>query len=365
LPPAVLRARARVSGRVNDVAFSPSRPLIAVGTGVRKLVLWDFQRGDRAETHGGFAHSIGRVAFTADDALLCAERVRPGEKCTLHGWRGGERFAVVQGDAVTALEPAGGSQLIVARRDGRVALLDVATGGLLKEESFAFWCRAVRVAADGARAALLHDRITLVGLPGLGVLAEGRRGGGVLNCAAFVEGGLVAGRFNGEVLLYRGRGENLTPERRALPGHKKGVQGIEWLGRYSALLTAGAEGALIFTAWPGGSVLGRVRVEGERLTSVHVSPGGDFMAVGDSDASMSLWDLRVLEVPALLARPFAAALPAHLAAVNALLDAGAQPAGVGPALRFMQCVLQHRFRYDVEVDEVPGIRAGEFDIEVA
>jgi hypothetical protein len=135
--------------------------------------------------------------------------------------------------------------------------------------------------------------------------------------------------------------------------------------RSAVVLTAGAEGALIFTAWPGGAVLGRVRVEGERLTSVHVSPGGEFMAVGDSDASMSLWDLRVLELPALLARPFAATLPAHLAAVNAVLDAGAPPAGVGPALRFVQCVLQHRFRYDVEVDEVAGIRAGEFDIEVA
>jgi hypothetical protein len=80
---------------------------------------------------------------------------------------------------------------------------------------------------------------------------------------------------------------------------------------------------------------------------------------------MSLWDLRVLEVPALLARPFAAALPTHLAAVRAVLDAGSLPAGVGQALQFVQCVLQYRFRYDIEVDDVPGIRAGEFDIEVA
>src|SRR5262249_41231520 len=162
------------------------RPLIAVGTGVRKLVLWDFRRGERAETHGGFGHSIGRVAFTADDTLLCAERGRPGKKCTLHRWYAGERFAGVPGRAATARRPAGGSHVLVARRDGRVALLDGATGGALKGESFAFWCRAVRVAPDGARAALLHDRITLVELPGFSVLAEGRGGGGrVLNCAAF------------------------------------------------------------------------------------------------------------------------------------------------------------------------------------
>jgi hypothetical protein len=41
------------------------------------------------------------------------------------------------------------------------------------------------------------------------------------------------------------------------------------------------------------------------------------------------------------------------------------PPAVAQALRFIQGVLQHRFRYDVEVDEVPTIQAGEFDIEVA
>src|SRR5262249_59942503 len=126
-----------------------------------------------------------------------------------------------------------------------------------KEESFAFWCRAVRVAADGARAALLHDRITLVGLPGLGVLAEGRRGGGVLSCAAFVEGGLVAGRFNGEVLLYRSRGEDLTPERRGPPAHKKGGQGGEGGGGGAGLFGGRGGGGGAPTGAAGGGAGGR------------------------------------------------------------------------------------------------------------
>ena len=40
------------------------------------------------------------------------------------------------------------------------------------------------------------------------------------------------------------------------------------------------------------------------------------------------------------------------------------PPGVGPALRYLRAALEHRFRYDVEVDEVVTIQAGEFDIEV-
>jgi len=37
---------------------------------------------------------------------------------------------------------------------------------------------------------------------------------------------------------------------------------------------------------------------------------------------------------------------------------------VARALLFVRSVLQHRFRYDVEVDEVPAIRTGDFDIEI-
>jgi len=88
------------------------------------------------------------------------------------------------------------------------------------------------------------------------------------------------------------------------------------------------------------------------------------MAVGDSDASMSLWDLRVLDVPMLFARPLAQAVPVHLAAVGALADGANLHPQVQRALKFLGCLLRHRFRYDIEIDEVPVIQAGEFDIEI-
>ena len=36
----------------------------------------------------------------------------------------------------------------------------------------------------------------------------------------------------------------------------------------------------------------------------------------------------------------------------------------GGAVAFAGCVLKHRFRYDIEIDEVQTIRAGEFDITI-
>jgi HEAT repeat protein len=108
VPPAVQRARARVAGRVNDVAFSPVRPVIAVGTGQRKLVLWNFQHAQREQVLDAFDHSIGRVAFTHGGTLLCAERTQTAAACALHAWQEGKRWRLEQpGSAVTALVPVG------------------------------------------------------------------------------------------------------------------------------------------------------------------------------------------------------------------------------------------------------------------
>ena len=37
---------------------------------------------------------------------------------------------------------------------------------------------------------------------------------------------------------------------------------------------------------------------------------------------------------------------------------------VRQSLTFIQRVLQYRFRFDIEIDEVPAIKVGEFDIEI-
>ena len=93
-------------------------------------------------------------------------------------------------------------------------------------------------------------------------------------------------------------------------------------------------------------------------------PGGEFLALGDTDASMSLWDLRVLTAPVLLSRPVSKAVPADLTSVGLLAGDETLPAAVRQALGFLRCVLQYRFRFDIEVSEAPTIRHGEFDIDI-
>jgi|GEM_PF-4754013 len=71
LPLALPRATAAVRGRVNSVALSPARPLVAIGTNDGRAALWNFQTGE-IEQRWKFRKVVGRVAFTANDLFVCS-----------------------------------------------------------------------------------------------------------------------------------------------------------------------------------------------------------------------------------------------------------------------------------------------------
>ncbi|MCR4413718.1 MAG: WD40 repeat domain-containing protein, partial [Thermoguttaceae bacterium] len=311
LPPAVRCARASAHGPVNDVAFSPHLPLIAVGTAAQRLVLWNFQRGERVRLLTGFERSIGRVAFTQTDLLLCAEGRQSGKRSRLHAWNEREHTIEEYDDMLTDLVPAGEHQMLLTCRDGRVMLWDAHCRCTDGQRQFPFWARAARVAPGADRALLLHEGASLVALPRFEVLAskERRLRGSVSICAAFAPGGkeFVVGHHNGDVLVCWPKGREIRVDRHVLVRYPKPVRGAELLEQSGIVVTAGADGTVDFTSWSNRCLVGRLTVEGRRLTSFHVSPTGDFLAIGDSDASMSLWDLRAMHVPMLFSMAFARA----------------------------------------------------------
>ena len=79
---------------------------------------------------------------------------------------------------------------------------------------------------------------------------------------------------------------------------------------------------------------------------------------------MTLWDMRALDAPRLFTLPFAKTTPDQLAALQQFAGDSALPAAVRSALRFMQAVMRHRFRFAIEIGDIPDIKVGEFDIEI-
>ena len=187
-----------------------------------------------------------------------------------------------------------------------------------------------------------------------------------LQCALSADGTyLLTGQHSGAVALLRKRNGRFVPHSaEKLPRHDGQVRSIEFLPGRSAFITAGSEGTIRFFSSENRAVIAEMRVPAERLTSLEVSPDGSFMAAGDSDSSMTLWDLRAMDAPLLMTRPLGCASLNDLPAVSSLAGEVSLPSNVRRSLQFVEHVLRHRFRHDIEIQEFPEIHIGEFDIEI-
>ena len=91
-----------------------------------------------------------------------------------------------------------------------------------------------------------------------------------------------------------------------------------------------------------------IDVTADRLTSIEVSPGGEFLAAGTGDGGLSLWDLRPLQLANQLTEPLSTFPPDLLAALHSLLEYASLPPAIHHALEYIRLVLQRRFQFDIQ-----------------
>jgi hypothetical protein len=373
LPLAIPRATVKVHGRINDAAFAPNQPVLAIATSQRKTVLWNFQAAAIQRIVSDFKHSVGRVAYTQTGRLVAAERTNTGDLCTVVVQNETETFNLcAHTGTVTVLEPLGADQLLTAGRDQRVFVWDLEQKRKITEKEFAFWPRSAATSPDLQYAALLHDRLSLARLPDLSLVPgypylQPRSPdfkAGVAQNAAFAPDGkfILTGQHNGQVGLYFHTSQTQRPRKAVLTRHNGPVRGIHFLPGHPMVISAGAEGHVRFFRWPEMAHAGSVYAPEGQLTSLRISRNGAFMATGASDASLMLWDLRVLDIPRLFTQPLATATHDQITTVMALSEYHSLPDPIRNGLRILRLLLQYRFRFDIHLEEGPAIQFGEFDI---
>ena len=371
-PIAIERASLKAPGRINSASFSPTQPILAIGTGSRHVIFWNYKQGRVEQIINQFKHSVGKVDYTKSGTLLCAERSLRQESCAVYTTQGAEinSLGSHQG-TITGLAALDESLVLSTGRDSRTAVWDIGNRSLFAENKFGFWARAVCISPDRKRAVLLHHQPSLVSLPDLKniFLSTTRAESSAIHismtrCSAFSPDSqdVIAGQYNGQVVVYHDiLGEKLV-RKSLVTQHVGPIEGLMFLPGHNLMLSAGAAGQVQFHGWPDYNLIGSVTSPGQRLTSLELSPDGAFMATGSTEAKLILWDLRMLQVPALLAQPLAQSKPDQLAVIHALLESEQIPAELARTLEFLRILIQRRYRYDIEVDDIPGIQMGEFDI---
>lgn len=361
------RASYRFEGRVNDMSFAPDGPFLAVAGITRAVGVFDLRTAELVERHDAFHASIGSVLHVGNGTVIAGEhpdhgqpqcrlvRCADGARRVLHTANGAADCLAPTGDGAFAAGTRAGA-LLFGDPNGRVRARAVAEFGLGKGQ----WPRQLAAQPGTGRLALLGRSVHLL-TPAAG--AARRVHARTTARIAFADADtLVCAEHDGTLTrVPLGAGRHEPPRTAKVPG----FVGMGVLPRTGQVVVADGHGDLHF-------------FDGERLedAGVHttprhggpsgltVSPDGDLLALGHRDGTVDLFDLRPMELPALTRCPMASFVPRHLELVAA---ACADPARDEPdrrTLELLRACLEHRFRFDVEV-EVGGsvaLAGGEHDI---
>ncbi len=356
----------RATGRVNDVAFAPRSPWLAVALGTRRAVLWDYTQGRRIFALNQKEHAIGSIAITEDEQILLGERTNRKENVSLYLYtplpaNKFRRLGYHQREVALASVPAS-AWALSAGQEGRLCLWDVASDRQLgQRDTPGDWARQLCV-VDQEHVLYLGRLMVLLHLPDLKQV-NWRYSEKRITAAAVNGADVVLGTYAGRVIALELADMGRAPKR-SVTEYPRPVVGIAALPRYGLVLTLDGDGLL--RGFDAQTYHQRFEqdVHSGKATSLCISPDGAFMALGLSETAFSLWDLRLLELPQLFERPLAQLSAGDAARLRRLAGHEEVLPEIRRAIEFIVQVLQHRGRYEIELEAAPELAVGEFDIEI-
>jgi hypothetical protein len=373
--PAIMHSsRIQFHGRVNDVSFAPDAPLLAIAGTHRVAGVVDLTQGRLIERYDCFRSSVGYVVHTGGGSFVAAERTNNGqEPCRLVRCAGGAGQALYEEPGpITALTlrtadgafAAGtrGGDILLGAPDGAVQAVRLKKLGLDPQRD---WPRAVTAHLGSGRLAVLARELAVTNATATEVLARGENGMIVGRAVFTGPDELVVASKRGTLQQLRREGGKLVPGAvnaglirglEALPGRAE-VALVDARGRIVVLDAHSLE-----QKWTSGA-----RDDESTVTSAHLSPMGEFLAVGYDAGYTDLYDLRAWALPGLMTRPLVSCVPADLSTVAGARAAKDLPATARTFLDLLQGLLEYRFRFDIEIGEIADLAplsAGEYDISL-
>jgi WD40 repeat protein len=386
--------------KLNDMAFSPVEPFLALAVSGGRLVLWNIQTAkiDRVIVNPS-KRAVGTIAYTNDGTLCWGERSNTHDyNCAIYCLSDGEIYKLAEmGSAIKAMVAVGESGVVVSGQDGWLRLWDTVTrqhiASTFLNFGYADSADALCVSPDSSRLVVFCRRAAIFSLPDLELLDDSHYGWGVVQQATFAPDGRAIlssqqAQSLGVTELENGR---LNPKRYFLSniGQQGGryVPGVVSVRDSNLVVVANEMNVLDFVDWESRQAIGRYEVlmpqkvftdlhgnpiipKEDCLRSIKLSSDGAFLAAADLKGCITLFDLRPMALWQIFRQPFAKLGVEHLAQIKRYREqlAIAPNLELDNSLAFTEsALLGLRLRYAIELDEdeIISLKAGEFDIEVA
>lgn len=379
MPAAVRCAALQTETSLNAFAFTPDSSQVVIAPGSPKLIFWDFLHGREEKSLTGFNLPLSHLKITADGTLFCAEQTLiPQQPGAIYRWASWEAAPTLhklteQPGIVKILELLPNNRLLVVREGQKPQILD-ATGGQLLTTLPAEQVKLALIIPEKDIMILTGEQFYSFDLTQYSLIEQDENFYRERSESIFYLGtmekvfvGDADGAVESLVLAYSENDNKQFPLLRyySLEGSKAGVCALTALSQHDLLVVGIGDGRIIFRSYVRSKWEVTFRTSSGQLGGLQISPDERFMAVAESNNELSLWDLRPLDLHKLLQQPLLSATAQHLAALKLLQENSAElPLRVQNSLTYILEILRYRYRYAIEIDAVPEIVAGNFDIEL-
>lgn len=375
--------------RLHELAFSPKGSTLAIAAG-SKVLLWNIQTGTIEHViKCADDHQIRALIFAADGTLCFGSGSNTATFGSVYRWKEGQAAPEKMGQhdgGVITLKAWGERFVISTGRDGRIILWDVESGQAVQQAALGFgnWPRQISISADGQLLAAFYENINIYRLPDLTLLSENNLlEYGIVQQGCFTpdNSGLVLSKQEAYLRSVKFRdgykldSVPLVHKDFAMQGANY-LLGVEPLPASGYMLNITDKGLIEIMDWGAYRKIGEYKVELTQasshyaqniLTTYSLAPNGAFIGTVDTELNLTLLDIRPLTIRRLFSIPLARVGLTYLEAIAALrniVDSEITPE-VDNALLYIETVVRRlRLRYAIELDEVPMLRVGEFDIEL-
>jgi WD40 repeat protein len=129
--------------------------------------------------------------------------------------------------------------------------------------------------------------------------------------------------------------------------------------------------SLFVTAWLDGELnvfndqlecVNSIDTPWKNITSLHASPDGAFLALGSRENGISLWDLRITDFAEKWNLPISMQSAGWITLLNQWHTATNVSSQSRKWVRLIQSCLQYFYRYEVQIDLLPHVKPGAYDI---